>query len=64
MTPTAPKAPVPCEGCRNGAGLDFDFSMAFQPIIDMETGQPFAYEALVRGPAGESALTRHCWSKA
>lgn len=57
MTPTAPKAPVPCEGCRNGAGLDFDFSMAFQPIIDMETGQPFAYEALVRGPAGESALS-------
>ncbi len=57
MTPTAPKAPVPCEGCRDGAGLDFDFSMAFQPIVDMETGQPFAYEALVRGPSGESALS-------
>jgi len=57
MTPTAPKAPVPCEGCRNGAGLDFDFSMAFQPIVDMETGQPFAYEALVRGPSGDSALS-------
>ncbi len=57
MIPTAPKAPVPCEGCRDGAGLDFDFSMAFQPIVDMETGQPFAYEALVRGPAGESALS-------
>ncbi|QLC26760.1 EAL domain-containing protein [Parasphingopyxis algicola] len=27
--------------------------MAFQPIIDIETGQVFAYEALVRGPAGE-----------
>jgi FOG: EAL domain len=29
--------------------------MAFQPIVDAETGAPFAYEALVRGPAGESA---------
>jgi EAL domain-containing protein (putative c-di-GMP-specific phosphodiesterase class I) len=31
--------------------------MAFQPIVDMETMEPFAYEALVRGldgaPAGE-----------
>jgi EAL domain-containing protein (putative c-di-GMP-specific phosphodiesterase class I) len=55
MMPTAPKATVPCQGCRDGEGLDFDFAMAFQPIMDMETGQPFAYEALVRGPAGESA---------
>jgi len=29
--------------------------MAFQPIVDLHTGLPFAYEALVRGPAGESA---------
>ncbi|MEO9130718.1 MAG: EAL domain-containing protein [Sphingomonas sp.] len=29
--------------------------MAFQPIIDLESGMPFAFEALVRGPAGESA---------
>jgi EAL domain-containing protein (putative c-di-GMP-specific phosphodiesterase class I) len=29
--------------------------MAFQPIIDMETGRPFAYEALVRGLNGEGA---------
>ncbi|MDP3488963.1 MAG: EAL domain-containing protein, partial [Phenylobacterium sp.] len=55
MTINASAAAVPCQGCRDGAGLDFDFSMAFQPIMDMETGQPFAYEALVRGPAGESA---------
>lgn len=46
-----------CSGCRDGRALDFDFSMAFQPIMDMETGQPFAYEALVRGPAGEPAST-------
>nr|WP_215906514.1 EAL domain-containing protein [Phenylobacterium glaciei] len=31
--------------------------MAFQPIMDLQTGAPFAYEALVRGPAGESAAS-------
>lgn len=29
--------------------------MAFQPIVDTVTGDPFAYEALVRGAQGESA---------
>jgi len=29
--------------------------MAFQPIVDVETGLPFAYEALVRGRNGEGA---------
>ncbi|QAY80065.1 EAL domain-containing protein [Sphingosinicella sp. BN140058] len=29
--------------------------MALQPIVDVETGLPFAYEALVRGLGGESA---------
>ncbi|MBV9930698.1 MAG: EAL domain-containing protein [Alphaproteobacteria bacterium] len=29
--------------------------MAFQPIVDLETGAPFAFEALVRGPVGEGA---------
>ncbi|KQM22359.1 diguanylate phosphodiesterase [Novosphingobium sp. Leaf2] len=29
--------------------------MAFQPIVDTETGLPFAYEALVRGGNGEGA---------
>lgn len=47
--------PVKCSGCRDGAALDFDFSMAFQPIVDVRTGTPFAYEALVRGTAGEGA---------
>lgn len=45
----------PCSGCRDGAGLEFAFSMAFQPIVDVETGRPFAFEALVRGTANESA---------
>ena len=47
--------PRPCQGCRDGAGLDFAFSMAFQPIVDVETGRPFAFEALVRGTANEGA---------
>lgn len=46
-----------CSGCRDGGKLDFKFTMAFQPIVDLETGQPFAYEALVRGPGGEGAAT-------
>lgn len=29
--------------------------MAFQPIVDVSTGKPFAYEALVRGSQGEGA---------
>ena len=29
--------------------------MAFQPIVDIETGRAWAYEALVRGPNGEGA---------
>lgn len=44
-----------CDGCRNPQALGFDFTMAFQPIIDLESGGPFAYEALVRGCAGEGA---------
>ncbi len=31
--------------------------MAFQPIVDVETGLPFAYEALVRGSDGQSAAS-------
>lgn len=31
--------------------------MAFQPIVDIVEEVPFAYEALVRGPAGESAAS-------
>ena len=46
-----------CEGCRNGENLDFTFSMAFQPIVDVTLGEPFAYEALVRGPQGQSAAS-------
>ncbi len=46
-----------CAGCKNGNGLDFAFTMAFQPIVDIETGTAFAYEALVRGTDGASAAS-------
>jgi EAL domain-containing protein (putative c-di-GMP-specific phosphodiesterase class I) len=48
---------VPCEGCRSGAELGFDFSMAFQPIVDVADGKVWGYEALIRGLAGEGAGT-------
>ncbi|WP_108445503.1 EAL domain-containing protein [Halomonas denitrificans] len=35
--------------------LPFDFTMAFQPIVDLQRRRVHAYEALVRGPAGEPA---------
>ncbi|MDF3819809.1 EAL domain-containing protein [Leptospira sp. 96542] len=44
-----------CSECRNGAGLDFSFSMAFQPIVDMDSKTVYSYEALVRGLNGEGA---------
>ncbi|MCQ8783331.1 EAL domain-containing protein [Mangrovibrevibacter kandeliae] len=44
-----------CPGCQTSAPLDFDFSMAFQPIMDAESGQVWGYEALVRGRNGEGA---------
>jgi EAL domain-containing protein (putative c-di-GMP-specific phosphodiesterase class I) len=31
--------------------------MAFQPIVDLETGEPYAFEALIRGTGGEGAMT-------
>jgi EAL domain-containing protein (putative c-di-GMP-specific phosphodiesterase class I) len=49
--------PRSCAGCQNGVGLEFQFSMAFQPIVDVVTGLPFAYEALVRGMSGEGAAS-------
>lgn len=33
------------------------FSMAFQPIVNIETRTVFAYEALARGPSGEPAAS-------
>lgn len=44
-----------CPACRDGKGLNFPISMAFQPIVDLQRRQIFAHEALVRGSLGESA---------
>jgi len=46
-----------CEGCRDGAGFDQPFSMAFQPIVDVASQTIFAHEALVRGVDGQGAYT-------
>lgn len=47
--------PLGCKECLGGAGLDFDFTMAFQPIVNTTTGRVFTHEALVRGVNNESA---------
>ncbi|MEW9854207.1 EAL domain-containing protein [Novosphingobium sp. M1R2S20] len=44
-----------CSGCRDGESFEVPFTMAFQPIVDTLTGEPFAYEALVRGVDGSGA---------
>lgn len=46
--------PTPsCAGC--ATALDFAFSVAFQPIVDLQDESIFAYESLVRGVNGEPA---------
>lgn len=42
-----------CAECSTGADLGFDFTMAFQPIVNMQTKQIFAQEALARGTNNE-----------
>ena len=55
MPPTDTRAG--CALCREAQPLPFAFSYAFQPIVDVHGRQVFAHEALVRGPAGEPALS-------
>jgi EAL domain-containing protein (putative c-di-GMP-specific phosphodiesterase class I) len=43
-----------CQGC-TAEQHRFAIAMAFQPIVDAETAQVFAYEALVRGVDGAGA---------
>ncbi len=50
-------AAIGCSKCREHKAIDIEITMAFQPIVDLLSGQIFAYEALVRGPAGESAAS-------
>lgn len=46
-----------CESCGTSQQLDFDFTMAFQPIVDMRDRTVFGYEALVRGVDGSGAAS-------
>lgn len=55
LAPLSSQEPNACGACRSKSGLDFDFTMAFQPFVEGGTGRIFGYEALVRGPNGESA---------
>jgi len=64
-TPVPSQAPLPvlgghslrsgCTGCRQDTGLNFGFTMAFQPIVHLANREIFAHEALVRGHGQESA---------
>jgi EAL domain-containing protein (putative c-di-GMP-specific phosphodiesterase class I) len=54
ITPS-PANRATCHACKEGVSQPFPFSMAFQPIVDVRSGTPYAYEALVRGPKGEGA---------
>ena len=48
---------IKCSACKDGVQPPFAFSMAFQPIVDIEAHSVFAYEALVRGVRNESAYS-------
>ena len=52
--PAAPSSPL-CQQCHEQVDLDFDFTMAFQPIVDCSQRTLFGYEALVRGLNNEPA---------
>ncbi|MGI4982745.1 MAG: EAL domain-containing protein [Janthinobacterium lividum] len=47
--------PTRCTGCSTDETTAIEMAFAFQPIVDMASGLPYAHEALVRGPNGESA---------
>jgi EAL domain-containing protein (putative c-di-GMP-specific phosphodiesterase class I) len=47
--------PATCDGCQNGDMFPLDFTMAFQPIVDLGGERIWGYEALVRGVNGAGA---------
>jgi len=49
-----PRDGLRCAACRSEVALP-EFTMAFQPIVDVERGTIYAYEALVRPSGGGSA---------
>lgn len=44
-----------CGRCRDNEPIGFAFEFAYQPIVDVTQRKVCGHEALVRGPAGESA---------
>lgn len=47
-----------CGGdCSDADRVGFQFDYAFQPIVDVDRRIVYAHEALVRGPAGEGAMS-------
>ncbi len=46
--------PIPDSACQPGE-LDFEFSFAFQPIVNARKREIVSFEALVRGPGGEAS---------
>lgn len=46
-----------CAKCQPAQDGDIAIDIAYQPIFDVRTRRPRAYEALVRGPNGESAAS-------
>lgn len=46
-----------CRACADAQPLGFRFSYAYQPIVDCGDCSVWGHEALVRGPAGESAAS-------
>jgi len=55
MIEVKPFEPVGCKECRDPEKLGIQFTMAFQPIVNVRDKTIFGYEALVRGINGEGA---------
>ncbi len=51
----SPNGGIHCKKCELNPFLDFEISMAYQPIVDVEKKTIFSFEALVRGVNEESA---------
>ena len=55
LSSTAKHSTKGCDGSCRGANFAQEITMAFQPIVDLERQEIYAFEALVRGVDGRSA---------
>ena len=46
-----------CRACGSAERVGLRFDYAYQPIVDITRRTVYAHEALVRGPAGEGAMS-------